>query len=422
MFLSTLALLVGATGPAAAETLAGLIAARGLTASSGAGADGDLEPLTSYQVLDDERDLLVVYATGPAGASRLRAIRLERASRTWTRAVLDWTAGSQGMAMEPEWCRGGLALGRVPGGFVASAHINPSAECTILLGEDLRVREVLAGWPMVALADGRLVYQRNQVHFAPVHPVALALFDPRNESDVPLYPAAPEQKLRRQRVAEMRAIYTSDWCRVHDHPCDPEQFDEHVVGPVVADPSGETLAFVMAWDNTTGWSETERWGRLEAFRELRAAAADWDGQGDPPADLFRALAAGLSRTRNLKGGAHVAAALSGEPALRGLVVVALATPRASGQDERTWLLAQDAGWGSGETWRRLVRAVQVPAEFTEVVYMYEGLGVYEGLGGPEATTYREIERADFETRYGSGAPARALEPAVRRRIFLTPPE
>ena len=43
----------------------------------------------------------------------------------------------------------------------------------------LRLKEAVK----VLLTDGRLVYQRNQVHFASVHPVALALFDPRKRAE-----------------------------------------------------------------------------------------------------------------------------------------------------------------------------------------------------------------------------------------------
>jgi hypothetical protein len=113
----------------------------------------------------------------------------------------------------------------------------------------------------------------------------------------------------------------------------------------------------------------------------------------------------------MNGEAHVAAALAGEPALRDLVAAALAAPPAAGQDDRGWLLALDRRWGDGETWRRLGRAVQVPDEFTEVVY------VYTGLRHPETMTYRELRRADFEARFGPGAPGRALEPRVLREIF-----
>src|SRR5262249_15604984 len=136
-----------------------------------------------------------------------------------------------------------------------------------------------------------------------------------------------------------------------------------------------------------------------------------DGQGEPPADLFRAVAAGFTRVRNSQTEAHVTAALASEPALRDLVGAALATGGAAGQDDRTWLLALDARWAGAETWRRLGRAVQVADALTEVVY------VYRGLRRSGRLVYREFLRSDFDAQFGPGAPRRALEPDVLRRIF-----
>src|SRR6202047_4478235 len=115
-------------------------------------------PLETYQILDDERDLLVVYAEAPAAAARRGAVRFERARRRWTIARLDWRVAADGggaNALEPQWCRSGLAIDRFPGGFLLRSHINPSAECTVVLGPDLSVRAVLAGWPVAPLAGRR---------------------------------------------------------------------------------------------------------------------------------------------------------------------------------------------------------------------------------------------------------------------------
>ncbi len=410
--LGLLAAVALVAGPAHAETLGEVLAARHVgPPPSRLVLD---QPLETYQVLDDDRDLLVVYVGPPAVAARLQAARFERATRRWTVARLDWPVaadGSGATALEPEWCRSGLAIERFPAGFLVRSHLNPSAECTVVLAPDLSVRAVLAGWPVATLADGRLVYQRNQVHFASVHPVALALLDSRRPGEIALYPPRPLREIRRAHVDRLRGVYTAAWCNARNHPCDPERFDEYVSGRVAADASSDALAFVTAWDNTVGWSDAERWGRLEPFRELRAALPTWDGASPPPDPLFRGLAAGLARARNLAHRDHVAAALAREPALRELVDAALAASRAGGQDERAWLLALDPRWGETTTWRDLARAVAVPDEHTEVVY------VYSGLRRPRTAQYRELRRSDFETRFGPGLPDRALDPDVLRAIF-----
>jgi len=74
-------------------------------------------------------------------------------------------------------------------------------------------------------------------------------------------------------------------------------------------------------------------------------------------------------------------------------------------------MARDPRWGDAATWRDLARAVAVPDEEIEVVY------VYSGLRRPGTVQYRELWRSDFEARFGPGLPDRALAPDVLRAIF-----
>jgi hypothetical protein len=404
-----LATLLLVAAEARAETLRAVLTGHGV-GTPPAGLAALDQPLASYQVLDDAADVLVLWPRDADGDGPLEAVRFARASGRWSARTIAWTESAAAGSLPSTACRSGLALERFPGGFLLRAHINPSAECTVVLGPDLAVRGVLAGWPVATFADGRLVYQRNQVHFAPVHPVALALFDLRGR-ETALYPPRPPRGLRLARIDRARSLLTASWCRAHDHPCDPETLDESVVSDVAVDPAGDALAFVTAWDNTAGWSDTERWGRLEPFREARAALGGWDGAGPPPDSLFRGLAAGLARARSLGRAADVQAALASEPSLRDLVAAVLAARAEPGRDPRGRLVALDARWAEPATWRDLARAVAVPEETTEVVY------VYAGLRRPATVQYRELRRADFEARFGPGLPERALEPAVRRALF-----
>src|SRR5207244_11233831 len=93
---NVLAMLAGLAliaGPAHAETLGGLLAARGVGPPPPRLVLD--QPLETYQILDDDRDLLVVYAEAPAAAPP-QAARFERARRRRTGARLDWPLAAAG--------------------------------------------------------------------------------------------------------------------------------------------------------------------------------------------------------------------------------------------------------------------------------------------------------------------------------------
>jgi hypothetical protein len=60
----------------------------------------------------------------------------------------------------------------------------------LVLSEALELKRELDGWPMLVLDDGRVVFHRSMVHFAPAHGGALALYDPVADREDPLYPPA----------------------------------------------------------------------------------------------------------------------------------------------------------------------------------------------------------------------------------------
>ena len=147
-------------------------------------------------------------------------------------------------------------------------------------------------------------------------------------TDTPLYPRKPYQAARLAHAARMRHVYTDPWCAAHNHPCDPDVFDEHLASDILVDARGEALVFVVAFDNTTGWSAAERWGRLEAFRELPRGARAMGRSGSAAGCAGPgARRRSLDRARNLNAGPHLAAALSADPELRDLVSGVLASSR-----------------------------------------------------------------------------------------------
>jgi hypothetical protein len=404
------ALLLGIAGPAGADTLADVLRAHGVAAPVGL---PDLDRrLGSYVVSDEGGRLTVLYDTGPSGAPGLVALRVGPGPAAVTRVPVVWPRSA---SLDPMTCAGVDSIREYGAVVLVTAHVNPSASCTLVLNQRLVLTAVLPGWPVADLPGGKFVYERNQVHFAAVHPLALHLFDPARRADTPLYPQKPYQAVRVAHIATMRSVYTDAWCSAHNHPCDPDVFDEHLSGDILVDPAGDSLVFPVAFDNTTGWSDAERWGRLEPFRELRAALASWGGQSPPPDALARALVAGLTRARNLGAQPHVGTALAGDPELRDRIAAILGGSRPAGVDEVQWLATLDPRWNDPVTWHRLAHAIRTPDEFTDVVY------VYTGLQAPARVRQRELLRSDFESRFGKGSLASALDRSALKQLFGASP-
>jgi hypothetical protein len=73
---------------------------------------------------------------------------------------------------------------------------SPSAGRLLVLSQTLDFKRELDGWPVLMLDDGRVVFQRSMVHWAPAHAGVLALYDPKMDRESNLYPAAPAGNFR----------------------------------------------------------------------------------------------------------------------------------------------------------------------------------------------------------------------------------
>jgi hypothetical protein len=241
-----LAALLSATDPATAESLGDVLRDHGIKAGQG------MSPgtrITSYSVLDDARQFVIAYYEqqgGSALAAPLYISRLDRASRRWAHAALD----ERSIRAAGPGCLGSV-LSIQPAGtaLLVETHINPSASCTLVLGGNLRIEDVIFGWPLAVFAPGLVVYEHSQPHFFALHPLELSLYDPRTRTSVALYPPAPPPPLRADYVAKVRVAYTEAWCRAQNHPCEPERFDERLDGQVAVDEKSRALAFRVAFDD-----------------------------------------------------------------------------------------------------------------------------------------------------------------------------
>jgi len=91
----------------------------------------------------------------------------------------------------------------------------------VILSEDLAVKKALWGGYLAAFRSGLLVFNRNQIHFAPTHPMEMAIYDLQRDVESDLYPP-PADPFRAAFIEKLRAAKPGeDWCREHNSHCDP---------------------------------------------------------------------------------------------------------------------------------------------------------------------------------------------------------
>ena len=142
-------------------------------------ADDLNAPITSYSVLDDATGFVIAYYA-EALDNQLHELRIrsyDKGSRTWRVLAQKEPTGSV------------VSIHRGGGFLYVAGHSSPSAAPTLVLTETLSLRRELDGWPELVLPDGRIIFHRSMIHFAPTHAGVLALYDPRSDREVNVYPA-----------------------------------------------------------------------------------------------------------------------------------------------------------------------------------------------------------------------------------------
>jgi hypothetical protein len=153
-----------------------------------------------------------------------------------------------GVSESSDECFGSaLKIEEVNGQFLVQTHINPSALCTLVLAGDLHVRHILYGWTEAQLGAQQVLIAEDEIHFAPVHPVRLGVFDLATGKWQEVYPPDGDP-LRAAFSMELgQHLPPKSWCMEHDRPCDPTSFDEDVNYPVAVDPTGNAFSFVATY-------------------------------------------------------------------------------------------------------------------------------------------------------------------------------
>ena len=141
-------------------------------------------------------------------------------------------------------CLGSFTGMLMAGDFtLVSAHISPSAECTLVLDSRLAQKTTLYGFEPTLIAPNQVVLIENMIHFSPVHPERLQLADLKLGTTTELYP--PAKDAMRAKLANENAMHmpAREICIEMNDPCDPHLFDEEILG--VATGSGSRFALIV---------------------------------------------------------------------------------------------------------------------------------------------------------------------------------
>jgi hypothetical protein len=140
--------------------------------------------------------------------------------------------------------------------LLLDTRLGPSGGCVLILPRDLKLRASLCGWLLGQLGSDLWIYHRSEVHFAPVHPAEIAVYNLSNKHDVTIFPLKGATAIRQARIAQRRDFYETHekWCQENNDPCDPEQFDSGLESGLVTDDREKSIAFVISY------------GQIQAFQ------------------------------------------------------------------------------------------------------------------------------------------------------------
>lgn len=126
------------------------------------------EKVTGGDVLGTpETPVLVPYVEVATGLSdTFYLFRIDKSGGNWSTAMLQWPASSG------DDCPGGsiLKIAESKNHIYPEAHITPPASCAMIINrKDLKFHDACPGWITTQIANGTLVYERGEIHFAPSH-------------------------------------------------------------------------------------------------------------------------------------------------------------------------------------------------------------------------------------------------------------
>ena len=265
-----------------AETLRQVLQQNGVPTSAFKPAELDAQVSSGAADSSGDRVILAYPALGEQEriGAPLEVLMYQRATRKLMRRTVT-------PAETSDECFGSvLRIFGLAGYILVETHINPSASCTIVLDSELRVKHTLFGWSVAQLGQDAILLEEDEIHFASVHPLRLAVFDPAAGLAQEVYP--PDGDPLRERFSSdlNQHLPTAAWCREHNHPCDPSSFDEDLGEAAYADSEGRKFAFVASYDAGGFGDAAERAvGIRSVLYVYRRSGEGWTYCQDPLSNL-----------------------------------------------------------------------------------------------------------------------------------------
>jgi hypothetical protein len=233
------------------DTLRQALAAKHLPTDTAKLANFD-KSITSWAELDDANQYMIAYYLDDGTNELNPSLFIDR----YDRKRAEWKSASfpdahTNSAQPDDNCYGSvLRVGTLGSRFFLDTHINPSAGCLLILSEDMKLQASLYGWMLSHVGEDAVIYHKSEIHFAPVHPAEIALYDLRTRRDMTLFPRKPDSAIRRARTAQLAQFYKAnkEWCKENDDPCDPENFDSALQGEVATNEAEAAVAFLISYE------------------------------------------------------------------------------------------------------------------------------------------------------------------------------
>ena len=218
------------------------------------------DPITSYAELNTDQEFLIAYYLAtPQNELRfpLMLARFDKQSEKWRETSftgLKVKVLVGGIRWWEDDCIGSVMSVEHNGDwYYLNLHWNPSAGCMVILNRDLTVHQTLTGWTAAFFKSGSLLYKGSMVHFAPVHPETLFLYDPSADKSQRIYPQENDP-LRRDFSKRLEKILDKNQCQ-ENQACNPETF-ETAIDKIEVNDTTDSLAFRVDF-SPIGFLDTE---------------------------------------------------------------------------------------------------------------------------------------------------------------------